>query len=116
LLLSFTLERKRQLPDVPTLLELAPADKRDMVEFLAAGTPFGRAMAVGPGVPADRVAVLRKAFDELMKDPAFLADAQKRNIDIDPRDAAHAHALANKLTSASPDLVARVKKAIGQEE
>ena len=115
-LLSFTLERKGQLPDVPTLLELAPADKKDIVEFLAAGTPFGRAMAVGPGVPADRVAVLRKAFDDLMKDQAFLADAQKRNIDIDPRNAAHAQALANKLTSASPDLVARVKKAIGQEE
>ena len=87
-LLSFTLERKGQLPDVPTLLELAPPDKKDIVEFLAAGTPFGRAMAVGPGVPADRVAVLRKAFDGLMKDQAFLADAQKRNIDIDPRNAA----------------------------
>ena len=116
LTLSFTLERKKQIPEVPTLLELAPADKRDIVEFLAAGTPFGRAMAVGPGVPADRVAVLRKAFDDLMKDQAFLADAQKRSIDIDPRNAAHAHALVNKITSASPDLVARVKKAIGQDE
>ena len=75
-LLSFTLERKGQLPDVPTLLELAPPDKKDIVEFLAAGTPLGRAMAVGPGVPADRVAVLRKAFDGLMKDQAFLADAR----------------------------------------
>ena len=100
MLLSFTLERKKQIPDVPTLLELAPPDKRDIVEFLAAGTPFGRAMAVGPGVSADRVAVLRKAFDDVMKDPAFLADAKKRNIDIDPRNAAYAHALVNKITSA----------------
>jgi hypothetical protein len=67
-------------------------------------------------VPADRVAVLRKAFDDVMKDPAFLGDAKKRNIDIDPRNAAYAQALANKITSASPDLVTRVKKAIGQEE
>ena len=115
-LVSFTLERKKQIPDVPTLLELAPPDKKDVVEFLTAGTPFGRAMAVGPGVPADRVAALRKAFDDVMKDPAFLAEAAKRNLDIDPRPAAYAHALANKLTAASPELVARVKKAIGQTE
>ena len=115
-LVAFTLERKKQIPDVPTLLELAPPDKKDVVEFLTAGTPFGRAMAVGPGVPADRVAALRKAFDDVMKDPAFLAEAAKRNLDIDPRPAAYPHALADKLAAASPDLVARVKAAIGQTE
>jgi tripartite-type tricarboxylate transporter receptor subunit TctC len=115
-LAQFTLERKRQIPNVPTLLELAPPDRKDVVEFVAAGTPFGRALAVGPQVPADRVAALRKAFDDLMQDQAFLADARKRNLDIDPRDAAHAHALVNKISSASPELVTRVKKAIGQEE
>jgi tripartite-type tricarboxylate transporter receptor subunit TctC len=115
-LVSFTIERKKQIPNVPTLLELAPADKKDIVEFIAAGTPFGRAMTVGPGVPADRVAVLRKAFDDTMKDPAFLAEAAKRKLDIDPRPASYAHGLADKLAAASPDLVARVKQAIGQTE
>jgi tripartite-type tricarboxylate transporter receptor subunit TctC len=115
-LVSFTLERKKQIPDVPTLLEVTPPDKKDLVEFVTAGTPFGRAMAVGPGVPADRVAALRKAFDETMKDPAFLADAEKRHVDIDPRPAAYAHSLAEKLAAASPELVARVKQAIGQPE
>jgi tripartite-type tricarboxylate transporter receptor subunit TctC len=115
-LVAFTLERKKQISDVPTLLELAPPDKKDVVEFLTAGTPFGRAMAVGPGVPADRVAILRKAFDDVMKDPAFLAEAAKRNLDIDPRPPSYPHALADKLAAASPDLVARVKAAIGQTE
>jgi tripartite-type tricarboxylate transporter receptor subunit TctC len=115
-LVSFTIERKKQIPNVPTLLELAPADKKDIVEFIAAGTPFGRAMAVGPGVPADRVAVLRKAFDDTMKDPAFLAEAEKRKLDIDARPASYAHGLADKLATASPDLVARVKQAIGQTD
>jgi tripartite-type tricarboxylate transporter receptor subunit TctC len=115
-LVSFTFERKKQIPDVPTLLELTPPDKKDIVEFITAGTPFGRAMAVGPGVPADRVAALRKAFDDTMKDPAFLAEAAKRKLDIDARPAAYAHSLADKLTSASPGLVARVKEAIGQTE
>src|SRR5262245_42431891 len=88
-LVSFTLERKKQIPDVPTLLELTPPGKKDMVEFVTAGTPFGRAMAVGPGVPAERVAALRKAFDDTMKDPAFLAEAEKRHVDIDARPAAY---------------------------
>jgi tripartite-type tricarboxylate transporter receptor subunit TctC len=116
LLAQFTLERKREIPDVPTLLELTPPDKKDVVEFLVAGTPFGRALAVGPQVPAERVAVLRKAFNDLMRDPAFLADASKRKLDIDPRDAAHTHALVNKIATAPPELVMRVKKAVGQEE
>ena len=93
-----------------------PRRRRDNVEFLGGVNPFGRAIAVGPGVPADRVAVLRKAFDATMKDAAFLADAQKRNVDIDPRNAAYAHTVVNKITSAPPELVARVKRAIGQED
>jgi tripartite-type tricarboxylate transporter receptor subunit TctC len=112
LLAQFVLERKPQIPDVPTLMELAPADKRDIVEFLTAATPFGRAMAVGPGVPADRVAALRKAFMDTMKDPAFLALAKKRNLDIDPMDWQRTYALVKKVTGASPQLLARVKKSI----
>jgi len=59
---------------------------------------------------------LRKAFDAVMKDPAFLAEAAKRQLDIDPRPAAYPHALADKLAAASPELLARVKQAIGQSE
>jgi hypothetical protein len=71
---------------------------------------------VGPGVPAERVAALRQAFMATMKDPAFLALAKKRNLDIDPMDWKQTHALVKKITSASPELVARVKKSIGQDE
>jgi tripartite-type tricarboxylate transporter receptor subunit TctC len=116
MLVSYTLERMADLPDVPTLLELAPPEKKDVVEFITAGTPFARGLAVGPGVPADRVAALRKAFDDLMKDPAFLADAKKRKLDIDPRNGKQANAMVDKIAAASPDLVKRVKQAIGQEE
>lgn len=112
LLAQFVLERKPQIPDVPTLIELAPKDKRDIVEFLTAATPFGRAMAVGPGVPADRVAALRKAFMDTMKDPAFLALAKQRKLDIDAMDWQRTSALVKKVTGASPDLLAQVKKSI----
>ena len=116
MLVQFTLAREPYLKDVPTLMELAPPNKKEVAEFVISGTPFARALAVGPGVPAERVAALRKAFDELMKDPAFLADAKKRKLSIDPRDATKVKALVNKLASASPDLITRVKRAIGQIE
>jgi tripartite-type tricarboxylate transporter receptor subunit TctC len=113
-LVQFTVDRQPYFKDVPTLVELAPPDKKDVAEFVISGTPFARALAVGPGVPPERVAVLRKAFDALMQDKAFLADAEKRKLSIDPYDAARVHTLVNKIVSASPELVGRVKKAIGQ--
>ena len=113
--LVFTLERMKQLPDAPTLLELVQGPDREVVEFLANGTPIARAMALGPNVPADRVAALRKAFDDMMKDAEFLADADKRKLGIRHRTHQETHALIDKIVTASPDLVARVKKAIGQE-
>ena len=116
LLVQFTMERKPYLKDVPTLLELAPPEKRDVAEFVISGTPISRAIAVGPGVPADRVAALRKAFEETMKDPAFLADCEKRKLSIDPTGHQQLEATIKKIVSASPELVTRVKKAIGQIE
>lgn len=110
MLVQFTPERAPYLKDVPTLIELAPPEKKDVAEFVISGTPFARAMAVGPGVPADRVAALRKAFDALMKDEAFLADAKKRSLEIGPRNAAQITAMVNKLDGASPQLIERVKK------
>jgi tripartite-type tricarboxylate transporter receptor subunit TctC len=109
---QYTVERLRELPDTPTLAEISPPDKRPMAEFIASGTPFARALAVGPGVPKDRVAALRKAFDDLMKDPEFLAAAKKRRLDINPRNAAATHALLEKITGAPPALVSQVMKAV----
>ena len=114
ILVQFTVDRQPYFKDVPTLVELAPPDKKDVAEFVISGTPFARALAVGPGVPPERVAALRKAFDALMQDKAFLADIEKRKLSIDPYDAARVHTLVNKIVSASPELVGRVKKAIGQ--
>jgi tripartite-type tricarboxylate transporter receptor subunit TctC len=113
-LIQFTLDRIPQLPDVPTLLELAPPEMRDEVEFITSGTPIARSMAVGPRVPADRVAALRKAFDDLMKDKDFLAEAEKRQLGIHPRSGAQVQKLVDKIITAPPKLVESVKKAVGQ--
>ena len=114
LLVSYTLVRMKQLPDVPTLIELAKPADRDIAEFVIAGTPIARSIAAGPGVPADRVAVLREAFAKTVADPKFLADAKKRKLSVEPRKWQETEALVKKIVSASPELVERVKKATGQ--
>jgi tripartite-type tricarboxylate transporter receptor subunit TctC len=116
IVVQYTLERLPALRDVPTLTEIAAPGKKDVAEFITFGTPFARALAVGPGVPAERVAALRKAFDDLMQDKAFVDDAKKRKLEINPRNATQVHALVDKIAAASPELLARVRKAIGQDD
>ena len=113
---QFALERMAALPDTPTLLELAKPGTRDVIEFLLAGTPIARALAVGPGVPADRVAALRKALADMLKDPVFLEEARRRSLAIRYRTPEETLALVEKITRASPEFVARVKKAVGAPE
>jgi tripartite-type tricarboxylate transporter receptor subunit TctC len=82
-LFQWGLKRERELPDVPTVGELAtnPIDKK-AVEVLASQIDLGRSFYMPPGVPADRVKALRAAFDATVKDPGFLADAKKSHSEI----------------------------------
>lgn len=111
---TYTLERMPEIPDVPTLIELAKPKDRDVAEFVIGGTPIARSIAVGPGVPPDRVAALRTAFEKTVADPGFLADAKKRKLSVSPRKWQQTEALVKRIVSASPELVTRVKKATGQ--
>ncbi len=108
---QFGLERLVELPDVPILRELVAKDQTDIVDFLTAATPVSRALAVPPGVPADRVAALREALAKTLKDPNFLADIKKRNLPLRPRTAAEVKKYVDLIVNASPELIARVKEA-----
>ena len=79
------LTRARDLPDVPLLTDLATnEDDRAALRLLSAPATVGRPYFTTPGVPADRVKALREAFSAMEKDPAFLEDAQKLGLDINP--------------------------------
>jgi tripartite-type tricarboxylate transporter receptor subunit TctC len=72
-------------PKVPLLVDLAKNDDdRKLLELIANPSAVGRTFTLPPGVPADRLAALRKAFDAMMKDEKFLADAKARNMDVNP--------------------------------
>ena len=84
-LVQFNLEKNADLPDVPVALERAANDEqRQVLRLLIAGQYVGRPFFTSPDIPADRKAALRSAFDATMKDPQFLADAAKLDLEISP--------------------------------
>src|SRR5262249_26137788 len=82
-------DKLADLPDVPSAQELVTdPDKRKVLELILIRQETGRPMAAPPGIPADRLAALRTAFDETMRDPDYLAEAGKAQMEIDPLSAA----------------------------
>jgi tripartite-type tricarboxylate transporter receptor subunit TctC len=108
----FSLERMPQYPDSPTLIELSQGEQKKIAQFISAGTPIARALAFGPGVPADRVAAVRAAFDAMMADPAFKEEAAQRKLNIRYRSAKEVEGLVKEITSASPEFIEKVKAAV----
>jgi tripartite-type tricarboxylate transporter receptor subunit TctC len=78
------LERSPELPDVPAIMEFATTDRqKQILKFVLNAQILGRPFAAPPGIPADRAAALRKAFDDTMADPALLAEMKARKLDVD---------------------------------
>ena len=80
------LRKDRDLQRVPLFLDLVKGDpaREPVAKFMSQAVAIARPVAAPPGVPPDRVEVLRRAFDATMKDPVFLAEAAKLNAEIDP--------------------------------
>ena len=77
-----------ELPNVPNAIDLiGDPVKKQVLELILIRQEFGRPVAAPPGIPADRLKVLRQAFDETMKDSEFLAEAAKTQMEIDPLSA-----------------------------
>jgi tripartite-type tricarboxylate transporter receptor subunit TctC len=108
----FTLERTKDLPDVPTLIEISKGETREIAELLSAGTPMARALLVGPKVPADRVSALRKAMADMMKDNAFIAEAKKRKLGLRYRSPEEVSKLVDKIVLAKPEFLAKVREVV----
>jgi tripartite-type tricarboxylate transporter receptor subunit TctC len=109
-LVQIGLRKEKELPDVPLLTELArTGEQREVLEFLTKAMSVGRPIGVGPGVPKDRVAALRKAFDATLTDPEFIAEAQKSRMDIGPMGGATVQRLIDDVQSAPAELRTKVR-------
>ena len=107
-------KRNWDLQNLPTLIDLAKTpEQKQILTFFANGNAVGWMMLLPPDVPKDRVAVLRAAFDASMKDPAYLREIKKRKIDIDPMTGAEVEALIKNTLSLPPQVMTKVKAAMG---
>jgi tripartite-type tricarboxylate transporter receptor subunit TctC len=111
-------KRDARLKDAPTIYELMDKYKtnapgRSLAKVVLAAGEFGRPLVVAPGVPADRLKILRDAFDKSVNDPALLATAEKRRLEMDPASGVELEALAKEVMAATPDVVQRMEKLLG---
>ena len=112
-------KRNHRLRDTPTIWELmeqekaAEAKKRLARVVLGPGA-FGRPILATPAIPAERVKILRDAYSKMLKDPEFVAEANKRQWELNPVSGEKLEALAKEVIHQSPDIVERMKKVLGE--
>ena len=98
------------LPGVPAVEDMVKGeDERKIVNFVVSGNRLGRPFATPPGVPADRIAILRNAFAATMTDTDFMQDAAKLNVDVAPVLGVDIQNLVEKTASIDPSLAERAK-------
>jgi tripartite-type tricarboxylate transporter receptor subunit TctC len=112
-------KRDAKLPDTPTLFELmdkykTPQLSRRTAEFISASAEFGRPMLTTPGTPAARVKILREAYAQTMKDPAFIAQADKAQLVLQPSSGEELQSLANRIMDQPAEVVQKVKKILNE--
>jgi len=97
----------------PLVETLAKTDEdRLALKLLTSRLEAGRPFVAPPGVPPARVAALRKAFDETMQDPAFLAEAKRLQLDVEPMQGEEVAALVRSVLATPPAVVTRVRKVL----
>ena len=111
IVVQYLLRRHPELPDVPTSAEVARTpEQATILRTVSSASEIGKFIMTTPDVPADRVAALRKAFDAVVKDPEFLADATKLRIEIDPLSGVELQQIVHETQSIPADIIEKVKK------
>lgn len=111
-------KRDRRLMDIPTIFELmekynTPENERRIARVIFASGEFGRPFAVAPGVPMDRVQILREAYAKALKDPELLAEAKKGKMDVEPSTGEEVQKLANEVIDQPSQVIEGVKAILG---
>ena len=105
ILLQIGPRRAKGLENVPLMTELAKNDaERRILSLLSSSVMVGRPILTPPEVPADRVAALRAAFRATMKDPEYIAEAAKLNLDIEPTYGEELQKFVEEIATTPPEL------------
>jgi tripartite-type tricarboxylate transporter receptor subunit TctC len=114
-LIQMGLRKESDLPEVPLLKDLVRNDARKEAigEFMSLAVSIARPFAAPPGVPDDRVGILRRAFDATMQDREFLAAAQSIGSDVEPMTGEATQEAIRNLLATPRSIVAEVQAALG---
>ena len=111
-LLQIAIEKNPVLADVPFVFDLASTEEqRQILTLWAAPNKMGRPFYGPPGMPPERLAILRRAFDAMARDPAFLADAARSGLGADGITGEEVEALVKQVYATPKDVVAKAAEA-----
>jgi tripartite-type tricarboxylate transporter receptor subunit TctC len=112
-IVQYTLKKAPDLPNVPRLIDLpGQGDAKAALEVIASTDGMGRPFVTTPDVPADRLNALRRGFDQAVKDPGFLSEAEKLGIEVDPTSGEEMQKIVATIVKAPPGAVAMIKAAL----
>jgi hypothetical protein len=106
---AFGMKQHPELKHVPLFPTGNTPEDRQLFELMYARQDYGRPFVMPEGVPPDRVAAIRDAFEKVMTDAEFRAEAQRANADIDPVHWRELTELTSRLYASSPDAIARIR-------
>jgi tripartite-type tricarboxylate transporter receptor subunit TctC len=113
ILVQFLTERHADLPNVPTIVELARSpEEKQLFALFANDGEVGKAILAPPGVPPATVAMLRRAFDAMTKDREYLADAEKLQLEIDYMPGERLQKLIETVMATPSDVIERAKNVL----
>jgi tripartite-type tricarboxylate transporter receptor subunit TctC len=108
LLLQMGMNRAEDLPDTPFIMDYAKTERdRQALELIFAPQVTAWPLIAPPDVPADRMALLRKAFDDTMKDPGFVSDAEKQRIDVEPVQGVEMQKIVQRISGFDRSVIER---------
>lgn len=111
-LVQIGLQRHPGIPDVPLMSDLAKTeeDKR-VLELLSSSTAIGRPLVAPPSVSSSVVAVLRQAFDRTVRDPAFVAEAERAGLELESTSGEELQKIVTQIMSTPKHIIANAQKA-----
>jgi tripartite-type tricarboxylate transporter receptor subunit TctC len=109
IILQYQETRHPKLPNVPTVLEVIPnAQDRELFSFFLKSAQIGRVVLAPPGLPPDRLELLRRGFDDMVKDPDFINEAQRQKFEIGPLSGEAVQSIVESQINVDPAVRERV--------
>src|SRR5262245_56116877 len=113
LLVQLGLKKQPEMGNTPLVMEFAKTDSdRGVLELIFARQDMAYPVVAPPGVPAERVAVLRRAFEAVVKDPDYIADAKKQHLDVDSMRGEEIAKLLERIYASPEPVIQRARTAL----